>query len=97
MSFTVAAPGTPPRTSRRRLPLAPLKPSRCPWYRETADGEWAFERGDDDGTTWTVARLPGKTIICGHLGSLGECRAYVASGEAQEDLDRIRKTEGTGA
>ena len=98
MGFTVAPAGAPAPRYRKapRVPLAPLKPSPCRWYRETEDGEWAFERLEDSGTTWVVTRLPMKTVACGYLGSLRQCRAYVASGEAQEDLDRIA-TQRKGA
>ena len=95
MTFAVAAPGTPlPPASKPKPSLAPLKPSRSRWYRVTSDEVWAFERLEDAGTTWTAAHLPSKTIVCDYLGSLGQCRAYVASGEAKEDLERIQAERG---
>ena len=91
-TFTVAAPGTVlPPASKPKPSLAPLKPSRCRWYRVTSDEVWAFERLEDTGTTWTAAHLPSKTIVCDYLGSLGQCRAYVGSGEAAEDLKQIQE------
>lgn len=91
--FTLTGPGTRPAAAprkREKPPLAPLKPSRCNWYRVTADGQWAFERRDDDGTTWTVTHLPSRTLTCTCLGSLRQCRTYTASGAASEDLQQIQ-------
>lgn len=96
-TFTMAAPGAALPPARKPRPsLAPLKPSRCRWYRETADGQWAFERLEDSGTTWVVTYLATKTVVCDYLGSLRQCRAYVGSGEAKEDLERIA-TQRKGA
>jgi hypothetical protein len=71
------------------VPLAELSPSSCRWLRETADGEWLLERSEDDRTTWLVAHMPERVIVADYMASLTECRAYVASGEAQADLERI--------
>lgn len=94
--FAAAPPGTVLTPARTRVPLAPLKPSRCRWLRETVDGEWRFERLEDAGTTWIVAHAATKTVVCDCLGSLAGCRAYVASGEAQADLERIQSGQTAG-
>lgn len=73
--------------------LAPLKPSPCRWLKATADGEWLMERSEDERTTWLVAHLPERVIVADCLGSLGACRAYVASGQAQADLELTRAHE----
>ena len=88
MTFTIAAPGAPrPRTRKRKIPLAPVNPTRT--GAVTRDGEWAMERLDDDGSTWTVAHRETKTVVADFLGSLRQCREYVGSGEAQADLERL--------
>jgi hypothetical protein len=74
--------------------LAKLKPAACRWLRVTADGEWLMERSEDDGTTWLVAHLPERVIVADYLGSLAQCQAYVGSGEAQADLERLRAAAG---
>jgi hypothetical protein len=75
-------------------PLAELSPSSCRWLRETADGEWLMTREEDDASTWVVAHLPERVIVADYMASLTECRAYVASGEAQADLERIQAAAG---
>lgn len=90
------------------VPLAPLGeklmlPSRngrlqC-WSATTKDGQWAFAREEDETTSWTVTHLPTRTVVDSCVGTLTDCRAYVASGQAQADLERIRaasKGEGNG-
>lgn len=90
-TFTMAAPSAVLPSARKPGSfLVPLKPPSCRWYRETADGEWAFERLEDKGTTWVVTHRPTKTVVCDYLGSLRQCRIYVGSGGAQEDLKRIQ-------
>jgi len=64
------------------------------WGAETTDGEWGMDRLEDAATTWEVAHKPTKTVVCDYLGSLRQCRIYVASGEARQDLERIQATEG---
>jgi hypothetical protein len=86
-------------------PLAPLGdktmlPTRggklqC-WSATTKDGEWVFAREEDETTSWTVRSLPTKTVVAEFLGSLRQCRAYVGSGEAQEDLERIQAEAAKG-
>jgi hypothetical protein len=90
MTFTMAVPGAsvpPPR--RPAVLLAPLAPGSG-WCRRTKDGIWAFAREEDSTTSWTVRHLPTKTVTENSFGSLRQCRAYVGSGEAQEDLERIQ-------
>jgi hypothetical protein len=53
-----------------------------------------MERSDDDRTTWLVAHLPERVIVADYLGTLDDCRAYVASGQAQADLERIQVATG---
>jgi hypothetical protein len=99
MRFSVAAPGTPlpPAPRKPAVPLAPLgEVRRLPgrngsetWFALTADGGWAFARNEDEGTTWSVGHVPTRTVVADFLGSLEQCRAYVASGEALADLERI--------
>jgi hypothetical protein len=59
------------------------------WAAVTEDGEWGFAREEDETTSWTVKHLPTRTVVAEFLGSLRQCRAYVASGEAQADLEKI--------
>jgi hypothetical protein len=78
--------------------LAKLKPSSCRWLRVTADGEWLMTREEDDASTWVVAHLPERKVIADCLGSLADCRAYIGSGQAAEDLERAPvTTEGEAA
>jgi hypothetical protein len=55
----------------------------------TKDGEWGFAREEDETTSWTVRHLHTKTVVAEFLGSLRQCRAYVGSGEALEDLQKL--------
>jgi hypothetical protein len=83
--------------------LAPVDKTMLPsrsgrrqcWAARTKDGIWAFAREEDKTTSWTVRHLPTKTVTEGFFGSLRQCRAYVASGEAQEDFDRIQAEAAT--
>jgi hypothetical protein len=95
MRFAVAAPGAarPAAPRKPRVRLAPVVPTRmlggqC-WGAETPDGEWGMDRLEDTGTTWQVVHKPTKTLVADFLGSLRQCRAYVGSGEAAEDLVRL--------
>jgi hypothetical protein len=92
MRFSVAERGTalPPASPRPARILAPLTPSSCRWYRVTADGKWAAERSEDEGTTWFVSSLPAKAVVAEYLRSLAECREYIGSGDALADLERIQ-------
>ena len=99
MRVTVAPPGTVlPLTRKPKTHLAPVVKTRmlrgrrgleC-WGAQTTDGVWGMDRLEDTGTTWEVVNKPTETVVCDYLGSLRQCRAYVGSGEAQEDLDRIQ-------
>jgi hypothetical protein len=64
------------------------------WGARTKDGTWGMDRIEDTGTTWQVVHRATKTVVADFLGSLRQCRAYIASGEAQEDLEHIRAHEG---
>jgi len=83
--------------------LAPVSKTLLPsrggrrqcWAATTTDGIWAFAREEDGTTSWTVRHLPTKTVVTGCLGSLRQCRAYVGSGEAREDLERMNG-DGSG-
>lgn len=78
--------------------LAPVDKTMLPsrsgrrecWSAVTKDKEWAFAREEDGTTSWTVRHLPTKTVVMDFLGSLRQCRAYVGSGEAREDLERMK-------
>jgi len=70
-------------------PLAKLRPSSCRCLKVTADGKWLMTREEDDASTWVVAHLPERKIIADCLGSLGQCQAYIGSGQAAEDLERV--------
>lgn len=105
MTFTMAAPGAalpPDRKPRARLaPLGNfLKDYTSPGVYEivravTADGQWLFVRADDG--SWAVGHLPSETEVKAGLGSLPACRAYVGSGQARTDFDRIQaEAEGAG-
>lgn len=64
----------------------------------TADGKWGMEQLEDDRTTWFVVRLPDvpegkKTVVSNCRGTLNDCRAYIAGGYAQADLDRLQAHE----
>lgn len=76
-----------PRTAT--VPLAPLMPGGG-WCRTTRDGIWVLAHEEDDTTSWTVGHLPTKTLVADFLSSLKQCRAYVGSGEAQADLERMQ-------
>lgn len=85
------------RRKTARVPLAPVTKtySRTPSGRRvctgatTTDNAWGMERLEDNGTTWSLFALPSRTLIGDCFGTLDDCRAYVASGDAQRDLDLI--------
>jgi len=60
------------------------------WGAQTTDGEWGMDRLEDAGTSWEVVHRPTKTVVAEFMGSLRQCRIYVASGEAREDLEAAR-------
>jgi hypothetical protein len=63
------------------------------WSAVTTDGLWGFDREDMPGTPWSVTHLPTGTVVDRYVGTLDDCRAYVASGEALADLERLRAHE----
>jgi hypothetical protein len=104
MRFSVAAPGTlPPSSPRPPRPPAPAALGRFRKERTeaglyeivravTADGQWLFERlGPGD---WAAGCLPTETETRRGFRSLAACRAYVADGQAQADLERIQAQDG---
>jgi hypothetical protein len=99
MTFTMATPGAGrPPARQPKPPLAPLGDvRRLPgrnglevWFALTADKKWAMQRFEDDGTTWAVGDVATKTVVKEFLGSLEQCQAYIASGEAQEDFEHLQ-------
>jgi len=112
MTFTVSAPGAgpPPAPRRPKAPLAPVVKTvfmqrrfrdgttrRECWGAETTPGrDWAFERQEAPGTPWAVIHAETGTWVAGFMGSLAECRRYVGSGAAQEDLERLQAHERGG-
>ena len=94
-----------PRTPAPAVPLAEVVKTRvlptrgaglqC-WGARTTDGLWGFDREDMPGTPWSVTHLPTGTVVDRCVGTLDDCRAYVASGGAQADLERLRAHEDGG-
>lgn len=80
-----------PRNTATLAPVVKTRVSggRC-WAAETPDGEWGMDCLEDRGTTWEVVNKPTKTVVAGFLGSLTQCRRYVGSGEAEEDLELLQ-------
>jgi hypothetical protein len=62
------------------------------WGAETADGVWAFDREDSSGTPWLIIHKASR-IMVSMGGNLRSCRAYVAAGHAQRDLERLQAHE----
>jgi hypothetical protein len=62
--------------------LDPTRPEHGTWERA---GTFDFEIWPEG---WAVCHTSSDTILA-FCGSPGECRSYVASGEAQADLDRM--------
>jgi len=60
------------------------------WGAKTTDGTWAFDREDEPGTPWTVTHLPTMTVVDCYVSTLTDCRAYVASGQAEADLELLQ-------
>ena len=63
------------------------------WSATTKDGEWDLVREENEGTTWTVRHRQTRTVVDSFVPTLTDCRAYVASGQAQEDLELIQAHE----
>jgi hypothetical protein len=55
-----------------------------------------MDRLDDDGTTWEVVHLSSTTVVAEFLSSLTQCRRYIGSGDAGDDLKRIQEHDGDG-
>jgi hypothetical protein len=108
MTFTMSAPAAPrPRTRRQKIPLAPVDKTyllsrggrRQCWAATTKDKEWDFTREEDGTTSWTVKHRPTGIVVDTCIGTLIDCQAYVASGQAQRDLKAalgIASEEGKG-
>jgi hypothetical protein len=62
------------------------------WAARTIDGVWDLERDEDRRSDWAVTHRATQ-IQVNLLGSLRDCRAYVASGGAAEDLGLIQAHE----
>jgi hypothetical protein len=60
------------------------------WGAQTKDGTWGMDREDEAGTPWSVTHLPTGIVVDRYVGTLTDCRAYVANGGAQADLARIQ-------
>lgn len=60
------------------------------WAARTTDGAWRFEREDLPGTPWAVVHEETGTVVDRYVGTLDDCRAYVASGQATADLELIQ-------
>lgn len=81
--------------------LAPVDKTMLPtrggrrqcWSAVTTDKAWGFAREEDGTTSWTVTHLPTRTVVDSFVPTLTDCRAYVASGQAQADLERIQAAE----
>lgn len=76
-----------------RITRSGLTRPEC-WEARTEDDLWQFEREDSPGTPWLVYSLPriaddSYALPVAVLSSLRACRACVASGQAQADLDRL--------
>lgn len=86
----MTAPLAPIRKTRmaQRITRSGLTRSRECWGAQTTDGVWDFERTEEPGTPWSVGHTPTGTVVGLH-STLRACRAYVAAGDAQRDLDRL--------
>ena len=59
------------------------------WQAETTDGVWRFGREESSGTPWLIIHKASGEMV--HLtGNLRACRAYVATGAADEALERLQ-------
>jgi hypothetical protein len=63
------------------------------WGARTRDGEWGMDRLEDKTTSWEVVYRPTSTVVADFLASLRQCRLYVGSGAAQQDLERLQAHE----
>src|ERR1700735_2062427 len=86
------------KNAKPRTPLAPINKTQVlrgrrgmeTWEAETTDGTWIMGRQEDIGTSWTVAHKPTGIVVAEFLTTLTECRAYIASGEADDDLTTVQ-------
>ena len=101
MKFSVASPGTvlppsppqPPKPPRLMIRKGWVSPGTWgPVRAATADGKWLGERFPDG--TWAAGHLPTCTEVKDGLRSLAAFRAYVGSGKAQADLERMQAGGG---
>jgi hypothetical protein len=90
--------------SAHRCVITPAAPAvrviRCvnsagqPGHARTADGEWGFDRSEETGG-WEVFWLPGvrartELMPVGLLPTIDGCEAFVATGLAWAELDRLQ-------
>jgi hypothetical protein len=81
--------------------LAPVDKTMLPsrggrrqcWAATTKDKTWDLAREDEPGTPWSVTHRPTGIVADSHVGTLTDCRAYVASGQALADVERIQAHE----
>jgi hypothetical protein len=66
------------------------------WSAVTKDGTWGLDREDEAGTPWSVTHLPTGIVADRYVGTLTDCRAYVASGQALADVERIQAHQRGG-
>jgi hypothetical protein len=62
------------------------------WAARTIDGIRDLERDESPGSPWAVTHKATQVQV-NLLGTLRDCRAYVASGGAEEDLGLIQAHE----
>lgn len=62
------------------------------WAAVTSDGRWLLERDESPGSPWAVTDKATQVQV-NLCGTLRDCRAYVASGGADEDLGLIQAHE----
>jgi hypothetical protein len=79
----------------RRITRSGLTRSPECWGAQTADGIWDLTREDDVDTNWLTYHRPSVADgTCerpvGLHANLRACRAYIASGQAQAALDRMK-------
>lgn len=93
LTWTRKAPAVPLAPVIRTRFLLTLGGARQCWGAVTTDALWDFEREDEPGTPWSVTHVPTGIVVDRYAGTLTDCRAYVASGQAQADLELIQSHE----
>jgi hypothetical protein len=107
MTMLIAPPGTriPVRHRPGTIALIALDPSRTrkarnlrtgrrEWWRAvSADGEWAFDRQEDEGTTWTAVHVRSRRPMAG-FPSLRMARNAAATGQLLEALNAASPAPG---